>query len=119
MPSQCGCRHIFKGSLPKGENITLHFVVQDLSCSDYAALVSSYNGSSAAVADCSGNLKRLAIAQKQYNVPFAPSSLVMNDPAFVGAHSCTWFPPQPEPTLDLRRQLRVSSSVVNPSPGRL
>jgi hypothetical protein len=53
-------------------------VLQDLSCSD---------GSAAAGANCSSNLKRLAVAQQKYDVPFAPSSLVMNDPAFIGAQS--------------------------------
>ena len=60
--------------------------MQDLSCSDYAALVASYNGSAAAGTDCYGDLKRLAVAQQQFDVPFAPSSLVMKDPAFIGAH---------------------------------
>jgi hypothetical protein len=62
-------------------------VLQDLSCSDYATLVASYHGSAAAGANCSSNLKRLAVAQQKYDVPFAPSSLVMNDPAFIGAQS--------------------------------
>ena len=75
---------------PEHEVTILPDVLQDLSCSDYAALVASYYGSAAAGADCSGNLKRLAVAQQHYDVPFAPASLVMNDPAFVGAPSQHW-----------------------------
>ena len=67
---------------------TMYLLVQDLSCLDYAALVASYNGSSAAAANCTGNLKRLVVAQHQYAVPYGPTLLVMNDPAFIGGQTC-------------------------------
>ena len=63
----------------------LDLSTQDLSCTDYAALVASYHGSAAAAVNCTGDLKRLVVAQHQYAVPFGPTPLAINNPAFVGA----------------------------------
>ena len=77
--------HSTSMGLVPSSTCTTGLLAQDLSCLDYAALVASYNGSTDAAANCNRNLKRLVVAQHQYAVPYGPTSLVLNDPTFVGA----------------------------------